>query len=112
MNSLRLAAICLSLSVTACTSTYNGRVVARDGSPIGGARIQAFGGRSIFSATPWDWSPGTRQRGNASSAADGSFILHASALHIEKIAAESDAGAGAEYEPSSGRPLTVMVGPK
>ena len=112
MNSLRLAAICLSLFVTACTSTYNGRVVARDGSAVGGARIQAFGDRSIFSTTPWNWSPGTRERGSASSAADGSFILHASALHIEKIAADSESGAGAEYEPSSGKPLTIMVSPK
>lgn len=112
MKPIRVAAICLSISVTACSSTYNGRVVARDGSPIGGARVHAFGGRSIFSTTPWDWSPGTRERGDTSSAADGSFILHASALHIEKIAAESDAGGGAEYEPSSGKPLTIMVSPK
>ena len=112
MNFSRLSALTASLFLCACTSTYNGRVITKDGSPVGGARIQAMGSWSLFSRTPFDWSSGMHARGSASSFTDGTFRLQASAFRVKALMVESEAGVGMFVKPSPGEILTIMVKPK
>ena len=112
MNSIRLAGLTASLLLCACTSTYKGRVIAKDGSPVGGAQIQALGPRSLLSTKPFDWASGTHLRGTASSFSDGSFLLHASAFRVKELTAACDVGTGSLTKPSPGKTAIIMVKPK
>jgi hypothetical protein len=112
MNSLRLAGLTASFLFSACASTYKGRVIASDGSPVGGARIQALGSWSLLSATPFDWSSGMHLRGSANSLPDGTFLLHASAFRVQELAADGEAGKGMILKPSPSETLTIMIKPE
>ena len=112
MNSIRFAGLTTSLLLCACTSTYKGRVIAKDGSPVGGAQIQALGSRSLFSTKPFDWSSGMHLRGSASSFSDGTFLLHASAFRVKELRADREADTGVILKPSPGETLTIMIKPK
>ena len=112
MKLTRFAGLTATLLLCSCASTYKGRVIATDGSPVGGAQIQAVGSWSLFSATPFDWSSGTHVRGSASSFPDGSFLLHASAFRVKELTADSQAGAGTLAKPSPGKTSIIMVKPK
>jgi hypothetical protein len=113
MHLIRFAGLAAaSLLLCGCASTYKGRVITTDGSPVGGAQIQALGSWSLFSATPFDWSSGTHVRGSASSFPDGSFQLNASAFRVQELTANSQAGTGTLAKPSPGKPSIIMVKPK
>jgi len=109
---LRLAGLTALLLLCGCASTYKGRVIATDGSPVAGVRVEARGSWSLFSATPFDWSGGAHVWGSAISVADGTFVLHASAFRVGELSADGEAGSGVLAKPSPGEMATIMVRPK
>jgi hypothetical protein len=112
MKLIRFAGLTASLLLCGCASTYKGRVITTDGSPVGGAQVQALGSWSLLSATPFDWSSGTHFRGSANSFPDGSFLIHAAAFRVKELTATSQAGTGTLAKPSPGKASIIMVKPK
>ena len=99
------------LTLSACTSTYTGRVVTRDGRAVSGAQVRALGYPSFLSTEPWNWYPAVYVRGTAISAGDGSFSMRASQYRVHELQVHSSVGSAVVSKPLPRRSITVTVRP-
>jgi TonB family protein len=93
-------------------ATFSGRVVTRDGKPVGGARVEAF-------ATPIGISSVTRKqirlyfsRGSTTTNRAGEFVLHATEAFADELIVAAKSGSAQVLRPSSKSPLLITLEPE
>jgi hypothetical protein len=99
------------LALSACTSTYTGRIITRDGRAVSGAQIRALGYPSLLSTGPLNWYPAVYVRGTTISATDGSFSVRASQYRVRELQVRSSVGSAVVSKPSPRQPIIVTVQP-
>ena len=98
------------LTLSACSSTYHGRVTTLDGHAVSGASIRALGPATQFLDSSWGPSAPSYVRGTATTGPDGSYVLHASQYRLLVLEVRSSVGIADIHQPIPGA-LDIIVTP-